>query len=78
MHVRVVLGMGKGFLFREVSSVQECPHRERERFHYVECVLLYYVCVRTVYDVCDWCDWTCRICQISNFWGLVNHVDSLY
>ena len=22
-----------GVLFREVSSVQECPHRERERFH---------------------------------------------
>ena len=26
---RVVLGVGKGVLFREVSSVQECPHRER-------------------------------------------------
>ena len=25
------LGLGKGVLFREVSSVQECPHRERER-----------------------------------------------
>ena len=32
MHARVVLGVGKGVLFREVSSVQECPHRERERF----------------------------------------------
>ena len=31
MHARVVLGVGKGVLFREVSSVQECPHRER--FH---------------------------------------------
>ena len=36
MHARVVLGvgkgvLGKGVLFREVSSVQECPHRERER-----------------------------------------------
>ena len=31
MHARVVLGVGKGVLFREVSSVQECPHRERER-----------------------------------------------
>ena len=29
MHARVVLGVGKGVLFREVSSVQECPHRER-------------------------------------------------
>ena len=34
MHARVVynmyvLGMGKGVLFREVSSVQECHHRER-------------------------------------------------
>ena len=26
MHARVVLGVG---MFREVSSVQECPHRER-------------------------------------------------
>ena len=31
MYARVVLGVGKGVLFREVSSVQECPHRERER-----------------------------------------------
>ena len=31
MHTRVVLGVGKVVLFREVSSVQECPHRERER-----------------------------------------------
>ena len=29
MHARVVLGVGKGVLFREVSSFQECPHRER-------------------------------------------------
>ena len=27
----VVLGVGKGVLFREVSSVQDRPHRERER-----------------------------------------------
>ena len=33
MHARVVLGVGTGVLFREVSSVQECLHRERERFH---------------------------------------------
>ena len=26
---RVVLGVGKGVLFREVSSVQECPQREK-------------------------------------------------
>ena len=32
MHARVVLGVGGGVLFREVSSVQECPI-ERERFH---------------------------------------------
>ena len=31
MHARVVLGVGKGVLFREVSSVQECPYDER--FH---------------------------------------------
>ena len=24
-----ILGVGKGVLFREMSSVQECPHRER-------------------------------------------------
>ena len=34
MHARVmVLGVGKGVLFREVSSVQECPHRERDSIH---------------------------------------------
>ena len=33
MRARVVLAVGKGVLFREVSSVQECPRRERERFH---------------------------------------------
>ena len=33
MHARVALGVGKCVLFREVSSVQECPHREIERFH---------------------------------------------
>ena len=38
MHARVVLGVGKGVLFREVSSVQECPHREREKFH---CIVYY-------------------------------------
>ena len=27
MHARVVLGVGKGVLFREVSSVQGCPYR---------------------------------------------------
>ena len=29
----MVLGVGKGVLFREVSSVQECPHRERGSIH---------------------------------------------
>ena len=28
MHARAVVGVGKGALFREVSSVQECPHTE--------------------------------------------------
>ena len=27
MHARVVLGVGKGVLFREVSSVQGCPYK---------------------------------------------------
>ena len=36
MHARVVLGVGKGVLFREVSSVQECPHREREIPLYIQ------------------------------------------
>ena len=27
MHTRVALGVGKGVLFREVSSVQGYPHR---------------------------------------------------
>ena len=30
MHARVVLGVGKGVLFIEVSSVRECPYIERE------------------------------------------------
>ena len=33
MHARVVLGVGKGVLFREVSSVQSVLI-ERERFHF--------------------------------------------
>ena len=33
MHARVVLGVGKGVLFREVSSFQECPHRESVNIH---------------------------------------------
>ena len=41
MHARVVLGVGKGVLFREVSSVQECPHRERGS-------TVLYVCIRLV------------------------------
>ena len=49
MHARVVLGVGKGVLFREVSSVQECPHREREVPLYIcmysTCVLTSMVCV---------------------------------
>ena len=28
MHARVVLGVAKGVLFIEVSSVQGCPYRE--------------------------------------------------
>ena len=42
MHTRVVLGVGKGVLFREVSSVQEYPHREREvpLYHYL-CMYTY-------------------------------------
>ena len=27
MHARVVLGVGKGVLFREVSSIQEHPYK---------------------------------------------------
>ena len=27
MYARVVVGVGKGVLFREVSSVQGCPYR---------------------------------------------------
>ena len=47
MHARVVLGVGKGVLFREVSSVQECPHRERGStvYMYSTCVLTSMVCV---------------------------------
>ena len=43
MHARVVLGVGKGVLFREVYSFPECPHRERGSTVYK------YVASRTVY-----------------------------
>ena len=48
MHARVVLGVGKGVLFIEVTSVQECPHRERGStiLHTVLCSIY------TVRDVC--------------------------
>ena len=38
MHARVVLGVGKGVLFREVSSVQECPHRDRGSYYTYLCM----------------------------------------
>ena len=38
MQASVVLGAGKGALFREQSSVQGCPHRER--FHCIYITLL--------------------------------------
>ena len=43
-----ILGVGKGVLFGEVSSVQECPHRERGStvLHTVLCSIY------TVRDVC--------------------------
>ena len=44
MHARVVLGVGKGVLFREVSSVQECPYIERERDSTVWLSIFFAVC----------------------------------
>ena len=35
MHARVVLGVGKGVLFREVFSDQECPGSYRGGRHYM-------------------------------------------
>ena len=32
---RVVLGVGKGVLFRELSSIQDCPHRGIHNFKQV-------------------------------------------
>ena len=40
-HARVVLGVGKGVLFREVSSVQECPHRDRGSYYTYMPVCMY-------------------------------------
>ena len=42
MHARVVLGVGKGVLFREVSSVQGCP---LEGFHCILFDVIWCVCV---------------------------------
>ena len=46
MRARVVIGVGKGVLFREVSSVQECPHRER--FH----CIMYHTTITEVDQYC--------------------------
>ena len=43
MHARVVLGVGKGVLFREVYSFPECPHKREGSTVYK------YVASRTVY-----------------------------
>ena len=40
MHARVVLGVGKGVLFREVSSVQGCPYRVVPLYMIVACCIL--------------------------------------
>ena len=60
MHARVVLGVGKGVLFREVSSVQGCPHREREvssfhccpyrGVHRIVSYWRYIICVYCLYE----------------------------
>ena len=51
----MVLGVGKGVLFREVSSVHECPHREG--FHcecmYIVSIVLAVPCVCG--EGCDVC-----------------------
>ena len=49
MHARVVVGVGNGALFREVSSVQECPHRERGS------TAVQWVCVPVISDLCLAC-----------------------
>ena len=42
MHARVVLGVGKGVLFREMPSVQECPlSRINVAFSIIHTVLVY-------------------------------------
>ena len=46
MHARVVLGVGKGVLFRGVL-VQECPHRENG-----STVLYVHVCIRLSLERC--------------------------
>ena len=46
----MVLGVGKGVLFRKVSSVQECPHRERERFHCIHIHISYTVNMKGFYS----------------------------
>ena len=54
MHARVVLGVGKGVLSREVSSVQECPHRKREREVPLHCTCLHTVSLTTLGCI-DYC-----------------------
>ena len=42
---RVILGVGKGVLFREVSSVQECPHRGIPLYIKLVYICLYVCCI---------------------------------
>ena len=47
MHARVVVGVGKGVLFREVSSVQRCPYREVPLYLPARAAFLpYVICTR--------------------------------
>ena len=51
----MVLGVGKGVLFREVSSVQVCPNRERCSINHTDMDSMYIcVCVYIKLKVCVW------------------------
>ena len=52
MNARVGLGVGKGVLFRELSSVQECPHRERSTDSALELMLITCALVNSVKGFC--------------------------
>ena len=62
MHARVVLGVGKGILFREVSSIQRCP--------YIEWYISLSLSVCSVQSAQD--TWQANLAQLERQYSITN------